>query len=404
MIPKLAYQNIWRNKRRTLITAASILFAVFFAVVMKSIQVGAWGYMVDQVVNYYFGYGQIHTEGYWEEQNIDKAFSLEEDWDRYINPKKGIEDLVPRLESFALAAREENSKGTLLIGVDPAREDGLTHLARRVTKGKYFNGQQGLLVAEGLAEYLEVGVGDTMVLISQGYHGVNAAGKYPVTGLVSFGSPELNSQMAFMTLEEAQEFYGAPGMATSLVLKTNNPDNIKMIVNRLRRQVDTEKYEVLDYEELMPELIEARELDKAGGTIIILILYAIIGFGIFGTLLMMLKEREYEFGILKAIGMRTGQINSMVWLETIFLGLLGCAAGMVVALPVVYYLTVNPIRFTGEIAQAYEKFGVEAVLPATIDPVVFGMQALVIFIMITAMAFYPMWKISQLKPVEAMRG
>jgi ABC-type lipoprotein release transport system permease subunit len=356
------------------------------------------------VVNYYFGYGQVHVQGYWEEQHIDKAFAVDAGWEQYIDPKRGIEDLVPRLESFALAAKGESSKGTLLVGVDPFKEDDLTHLAKRVTAGHYFNGEQGLLVAEGLAEYLKVGVGDTMVLISQGYHGVNAAGKYPVTGLVSFGPPELNSQVAFLTLAEAQEFYGAPGMATSLVLKTNNPDNIRAVVNRLRRQLDPEVYEVLDYEELMPELIEAKELDEAGGTIIILVLYAIIGFGIFGTLLMMLKEREYEFGILKAIGMHTGEINRMVWLETVFLGLIGCLAGMAAALPVVWYLTVNPITFTGEMAEAYEKFGVEAVLPATIDPLVFGTQAVVIFAMISLMAFYPMWKIRQLKPVEAMRG
>jgi ABC-type lipoprotein release transport system permease subunit len=403
LILKLSYKNIWRNKRRTLITAASILFAVFFAVLMKSIQVGAWGYMVDQVVNYYFGYGQIHTAGYWDEQNIDKAFALDGNWQQYIDPKKGIEDLVPRLESFALAAKGESSKGTLLIGVDPAKEDLLTHLSTRVTKGKYFNGEKGLLVAEGLAEYLKVETGDTMVLISQGYHGVNAAGKYAITGLVSFGSPELNNQMVFLTLPEAQEFYGAPGLATSLVIKTNHPDNIKMTVNRLRKQLDAEAFEVLDYEELMPELIEAKKLDEAGGDIIILILYAIIGFGIFGTMLMMLKEREYEFGILKAIGMKPGQINWMVWLETVFLGFLGCLSGMLLALPIVYYLTINPIRFSGEMAQAYEKFGVEPVLPATVDSMVFLTQALIIFIMITIMGLYPMWKIIKMKPVEAMR-
>jgi len=176
-----------------------------------------------------------------------------------------------------------------------------------------------------------------------------------------------------------------------------------MTVNRLRKQLDAEAFEVLDYEELMPELIEAKKLDEAGGDIIILILYAIIGFGIFGTMLMMLKEREYEFGILKAIGMKPGQINWMVWLETVFLGFLGCLSGMLLALPIVYYLTINPIRFSGEMAQAYEKFGVEPVLPATVDSMVFLTQALIIFIMITIMGLYPMWKIIKMKPVEAMR-
>lgn len=387
-----------------MITAASIMFAVFFAVVMKSIQVGAWGYMVDQVVNYYYGYGQIHTNGYWDEQTLDKAFLVDDRWNEQINPNKGVDGLVPRLESFALAANGDHSKGTLLIGVDPEKEESLTGLSSRVTKGKYFNGREGLLVAEGLAEYLKVDVGDTMVLISQGYHGVNAAGKYPVQGLVSFGSPELNGQMAFLTLSAAQEFYGAQDLATSLVIQTSNPDNIKQTVNRLKKQLNQEEYEVMDYQELMPELLEAKSLDDAGGAIVIGILYAIIGFGIFGTMLMMIKEREYEFGILKAIGMKSAQINMMLWLETIFLGIIGCLAGIAVSLPLVYYLMVKPIRFTGEMAAAYEKFGVEAVLPATIDINIFLQQAFIVFIMITVMAFYPMLKIANLKPVEAMRG
>jgi ABC-type lipoprotein release transport system permease subunit len=288
--------------------------------------------------------------------------------------------------------------------VDPEKENQLSNLENRVIAGNYFGDGKGVLIAEGLSEYLRLGLGDTIIFISQGYHGANAAGKYSVSGIVSFGSPELNDQLAFMPLKEAQWFYAAEGLITSLVVKPVDPDIIKKTVAGISAKLPGDTYEVMDYEELIPDLIQAKELDIAGGLVIIIILYAIIAFGIFGTMLMMVKEREFEFGILKAIGMHARQINWMLWMETAFLGILGCLGGALLALPLVYYLTVNPITFSGEMAEAYEKFGVAAELPATVDPMIFLNQAIVVILMVTIMALYPMFKIRKLKSVEAMRA
>ena len=119
---------------------------------------------------------------------------------------------------------------------------------------------------------------------------------------------------------------------------------------------------------------------------------------------MMLKEREYEFGILKAIGMRTSQLNAMLWMETIFLGMIGCIAGVIVSLPLVYYFYTQPIELSGKMAEAYERFGVQALLPASTDISIFINQAVIILFMITVLSIYPMFKIAKLKPVKAMRG
>ncbi len=200
--------------------------------------------MVDQVVNYYFGYAQIHSNGYWKEKTLDKSFIYDDQLKALITEENGIADLVPRIESFALASYGEGSKGTLMIGVDPEKEAGLTHLQDRVTKGSYFETSKSLLVAEGLADYLEIGVGDTLVLVSQGYHGVNAAGKYPISGLVSFGSPELNGQMVFMSLAEADEFYGTEGHITNLIVKPIDAEELPQIVRKLNKHLDKEQFEI----------------------------------------------------------------------------------------------------------------------------------------------------------------
>ncbi len=402
-ILKLAMRNIWRNKRRTLITAASILFAVFFAIAISSIQEGTWNHMINSVVSYHYGYVQIHQQGYWDDKTIDNSFDP-----RQVAPlvdEENVEALVPRIESFALASHDHYTKGALIIGIDPSTERNLTYVDTRVSAGDFLrDGDDGAMIAEGLADYLNIGLGDTLVLISQGYHGINAAGKFPIRGLVHFGTPELNKQLIYIELKRAQWFYGCDDLVTALVVDVRDQEGVPRLVRRLKSTLDTDQYEVMDYKEMMPDLIQAKEVDTAGAQIILMILYFIIGFGIFGTILMMLKERQFEFGILKAIGMRTSKLNLMLWLETIFLGIIGCLAGMIVSFPIVYYFYKNPIVLTGDMATAYEKFGVEALLPAALDPGIFITQAIVIFLMITVLSIYPMFKLARLKPVEAMRA
>lgn len=400
----MAWRNIWRNKRRTLITAASILFAVLFASLMESMQKGIWNNMIRNVVNYYFGYAQVHSKGYWGDQSIDKAFSLTDSIRRLQSEVPEISNLLPRIESFALASSGNTTTGAMVVGVDPVAENAMTNLSGRLVKGTYFSsGERAALIGEDLADHLNLKVGDTLLLISQGYHGVNSAGKYPVKGLAHFPTPELNRQMVYLPLGEAQWFYGAEGMITSLALRIEDQDDIQPAVRALRERLDGETYEVMDWKELIPDLLQAKRFDSAGNIIVYFILYLVIAFGIFGTILMMTKEREYEFGILLAIGMRRRQLAWTIWIETVFLGLVGALAGIALSIPVVGYFHVHPIRFTGNYAGTMEKFGFEPVFPAELDPRIFLTQALVVFLVTGVLAAFPWLKIRRLDPARAMR-
>lgn len=404
MLTKLAWRNIWRNKRRTWITIASILFAVLFGSFMESLQEGAWGNMISNVVNYYMGYGQIHQKGYWEEQVIEKAFALPPDKVDAIESIDEIGGVIPRLESFGLVSAANITRGALVVGVDPEAEQSITQLADRVSAGEYLeDDEQAVLVAEGLADILKLGVQDTLVIISQGYHGVNAAGKYLIKGLVNFGSPELNKQMVYLPLKTAQDFYGADGLLTSIALKIDDQDDIDKGLAAIGEVLDTTAYEIMKWDALLPDLVQARSLDSAGNYIVYFILYSIIAFGIFGTILMMTKEREYEFGVLIGIGMRRFALSSVVWMEIIMLGMLGALLGIVASTPVIWYFNRNPLRFSGNYANTLEKFGFEPIFPAAFDLSIFVAQAAIVFVITAMLAIYPWLKIRRLEPVKAMR-
>ncbi|MDH5382828.1 MAG: FtsX-like permease family protein, partial [Cyclobacteriaceae bacterium] len=134
------------------------------------------------------------------------------------------------------------------------------------------------------------------------------------------------------------------------------------------------------------------------------ILYAVIAFGIFGTFLMMVNERKYEFGIMMAIGMKRYRLQVIVFLETIMIALTGTVVGVLLSLPIIIYFFFNPIYFTGEYAELFEKFGVEPILPFSVEPEVFTGQVEVILIITLILALYPLWAILRLKINQAIRG
>jgi len=401
----LSWRNIWRNKRRTIITLSSIGFAVFFACVMQSMQLGVYERMIDNTVRFSTGHLQIHANGYWEEKVIDKSirWNSDNELERTIVATSGVTAFAPRLESFALASYGDKTKGVLVVGINPEKEEAITKLSGKLVEGEYFGERSGVLLGIDVASFLNLGVGDTIVLISQGYHGVSAAGKYAVSGIMKFPNPMFNEQAVFMKLPEAQQFYGAEDMITSLSLLLSDSDDLNSTKVKLSRSLDTNEYEVMTWQEMMPELVQSIELDYYSGFIMIFILYAVIAFGIFGTFLMMTKERTYEFGILTAIGMKKFKIVSMVALEIVMLALLGVGSGGLLSFPIILYLYYNPIYLTGDIAEAYKNFGFEAIIPFSLDPTIYLNQGMIILFIAIVLGIYPLYAIQSLRIVKALK-
>ena len=406
MLFKLAFRNIWRNKRRTLITLCAVLFAVFLSSVLRSFQKGAWDNVFDKSINLFFGYVQVHKQGFWDDQSIDNSFERIYELEQTIHAIEGVDGIAPRLESFALASAEEITHGVAVIGIDPKSENQLTGLSEKITNGKYLTAT-GCIIAEGVADKLKIGVGDTIVLISQGYHGANAAGKYAIDGLFKYALPDLNKTLVYLPLESAQELYAADNRLTTIALNIQKSQKVPGVVQQLNSQLSSDEYEVMDYKELMPELMQARKLDEGGGFITIGILYTLIAFAIFGTIIMMTQERQYEFGVLTSIGMGRAQLFGVTFVETVMIALAGAILGILLATPVVYYMHLNPLDLSamGEDATAaFENFGMEAIVPAAFSFRVFMNQALVIFFITTLLGLFPLYKILKLNPVSAMRS
>mgnify|MGYP006266987037 CR=1 FL=1 len=397
---KLAWRNIWRSPKRTWITASSIAFAVFFACVMQSMQIGSYDRMIENSVRFYTGHLAVQHAEFWEEQVLENTIT-EEAINSLQLPDQQIEVAAPRLNSFSLASFGDKTKGALINGVDPRQEAAFSKLEDKLVEGSYLS-KGSVLIAAGLADFLKMGVGDTLVLISQGYRGINAAGKYPVAGIVRFPIAEINQSAVYMALPDAQYFFGTGPRLTGYSLLLSDASATDAVQQELAGQL-SEPWVVRDWQEMMPELLQGIELDYYGGLIMIYILYAVIGFGIFGTFLMMTRERTYEFGIMSAVGMKKSRLQIMVGLEVLMLTFLGVMIGISASLPFLIYLFFNPIQMTGESAAAFESFGYEAIIPFSLDAVIFYDQAVVILIIALVLGLYPLNYIRHLKVINALK-
>jgi ABC-type lipoprotein release transport system permease subunit len=250
---------------------------------------------------------------------------------------------------------------------------------------------------------LGIDVGDSLVLLGQGYHGITAAAEYPVRGIFHFPLPQLNNQLIYMTLPEGQNFFAAPNRLTSLSVLLDSEDALDDVMKSLKTKLAGKNLEIMRWEKMNVELVQAIKSDNAGGLIMLGILYIIIGFGVFGTVMMMTIERRKEFAVMIAVGMRKSKLVLMTAIESILIGIMAIVAGILFAYPLLYYLHENPIPLTGGLAEAMISFGVDPILPFSIDPSLFVSQALTVFIIMIVAIVYPISIIFKLNVLKAMR-
>ncbi len=403
MLIRLAWRNIWRNKKRSIITITAIVIAVFLAILMRSMQLGMYDNMIQNVVGSYSGHVQVHSNGFWEEQTIDNAFVYNDSLIQKIKKTEDVAGTTKRIQSGCLSSYGDLSKFVFVTGIEPKKEQLLTDWNKRLIDGQLLQtNSNSVNVGKGIAKYYNLKIGDTLIFIGQGYHGMQAVGAYPVSGILDMKNPNLNNTSVFMSLPKAQDFLSANNLMTHLVINKKQYSKEADIVATIKKQLNQD-YEIMSWQEMMPEIETIIQADSAGGLIMIFILYMIITFGIFGTVLMMTQERKYEFGVVISIGMRKTKLMVAMVYETIFLSAIGILLGIALSRPIVLYFYNNPLEFPTDQVEMMENQGFEAVIPfmSSYDiPITHG---LIIFFISLIICFYPILTIYKLNPIKAMK-
>ena len=406
MIFKIAWRNIYRNKKRSLITITSVFAALLLIILMRALQFGFYDKLIETVVESYAGYVEIHADGFWDNQSLDNSMQVDQQLLDDIQSVEGVENIVQRLQTFSLISVGEKTKGGVINGINLSDEQKITDWNKKMVSGSFDLGDNEIIIAKGIAEFFDISENDTLILYGQGYRGMMAAGKYPVKGVIDLKNPDLNKIGLFMTMESVRNYVSSDEISTHIIIGKEKYYDEGKIVEDLGL-ILSDDYEVMTWKETLPEIEQTITADSAGGLIMAFILYVIVVFGMFGTVLMMTEERKYEFGVLISIGMSRIRLFGIILVETIILSMVGVVLAVMVTYPISIYYNINPIDMAilmGDGAvQMIEEMGFSPMIPMSISWDIPLSHSLVIFIFSLLISIYPAIKISKLNPVKSMK-
>jgi len=272
-------------------------------------------------------------------------------------------------------------------------------------KGSYLKpDDNGVLVSDRLSRFLKVSVGDTIVLMGQGFEGYTASGLFPVRGIVKIPSPELDNKVLYMSLSLAQQLYSMQGRVTSMAINLVDTRTMTQVQEKLSKMVNPSEYVVKNWKELNPTLEQQIQGDNKSGQVFIGILYFIVFFGIFGTVIMMIAERRREFGVMVAIGMSKRNLSKILLVEMLFVGLIGTLSGMLASVPLIISGFNRPIKYTGDLAKMMEDMGFDPIMPMAWFDHYFTLQGIIILIMVLLACYVPLRNIRKMKVINALKA
>ncbi|MDX9759933.1 MAG: ABC transporter permease [Bacteroidota bacterium] len=402
MLRTLAWRNIWRNRRRSLIIMISIVVGVASAMVSDGLSIGMIRQMLENQIGSHVSHIQIHAKGFHENPVIQTSISDRSRIEKALRGTRGVRNWSRRVNTFGLVSSALGSSGGLIIGVEHEREPAVTSIRASLIEGRYLDGTpHEAVIGRRMAEKLGVGLGDKIVGMASTPNGDVGSDLFRVVGIYQTVSSEFDKMYMFADLTGTQKMLDLDHRVLEYAVTVENLEQVDQVKQQLATTLGAE-FEVLSYRDILPMLVYM--VDSYGQ--MMLVVYVVIGlamiFGIINAMLMSVFERIQEFGVLMAMGMKNSVVFRMVMTEALLLSAMGTAAGLCVGVLAVVTLGAVGIDL-GMFTEGLQSFGVGAVIYPRLT--VSSILSVIIVIPVTAMlgALYPALKATRLQPVTAIR-
>ncbi len=345
LIFKIAFRNIFRQKRRSMLTALTMVGGFTLAAVSIGWADGSYNSVIDMFTRHRLGHIQVHHTGYLDRPSIYKTIDNYRQVGRVIGQTAGVEAWTPRLFAGGLASLGDRSSGIQIIGVDPVAEARATRLDRQVTRGKYFSGSPAgeALLGRGLAEILKANLGDEVVLISQAADGSMANDLYRVQGIVDSGDDVTDRMSFYLPLDVAQSLLVLPDRVHEIAIIVTSLDEVQPVTRTLRTELDNPNLDIEPWQVFARSFYSAMQADQRGMWIMLFVIMLIVAVGVLNTVLMSVLERTREYGVLKAVGTRPRQVFRLILYEMSMLALGSVALGALLGTLINYLLSFHGI-------------------------------------------------------------
>ncbi len=403
MTIKLAWRNLFRNKRRTVIAGIAIGVGLAALIFTDALIQGMKRTMIESSTAAYLGEGQIHRQGFRLTQEVGLTIVRPEAVMAGLGKDREVEAFAPRAESFGMVTSPAEVSSVMLVGVDPAREKRLSRLADSIRQGTFFagSGERDIVIGNGLAGRLAVGLGDRVVVtVSQAGTGDLSQDMFRVSGIYRFGIEEMDEGLAFVRLDKAQKMLGIGQGVHEIALKFRSIAFASEKGNPFWTEYSTDGNEAVGWTVLLPQLEGVMRMLWVSLAFMAVILFGIVAFGIINTLFMSLYERMFEFGVLRAVGTRPSGVRRLIVCEAGALAVLSIAMGSVLGLGLTLAVSKIGIDYRG-IEFAGTTF-VDLLYPV-LDVRQFLIYPAALFLFTLLMGLYPAVVAGRMRVADALR-
>jgi putative ABC transport system permease protein len=401
----IAWRNILRNKRRSLITIFSVGFGLGAIIFLWGYIDGAHLQLKENFTGLFTGHLQIHARGFEETRALTRVVKDPTTLEEVLRKQPGIDAYTSRIRAYVFLRTPAGSLNGLVVGIDPTQEPKVTKIGLAVHRGRLMKGEETgyIVLGESMADNLKINMGGKTTIMVQGPGGSVKSRIFKVIGTVKTGVEDIDKGMALVTLEDAQALLGLGKAVTDVVVRTNNLSSLDEMKRSLEKQLTGDNLEILTWSEMAPLLQQWINFDEAFAYVFLLIVLVVIIAGMLNTILMSMLERTREFGVMLALGTKGYQLAFMMGLESFLLGLVGLAAGITLGFASIELFARLGVPVGADIKQALAAFFISDVVYPTLGWKHIFFNGLIVFCCCVLISLYPAWKVSKLRPAVAMR-
>ncbi len=413
---KIAWRNLGRNRKRTLLAIAAIALGQFTLVFVNCMMAGMYEDMLDTITGPLMGHVQIHHPDWREERAIDLAIPELGEVSQQLMALEDVESLSPRIYASALVAPGEKSaapalaEAAMIVGIDVAaetREDGIIDML----EPEQFPGKGRVVVGKVLAQRLGIVAGDSLAVIGQDADEFPTSDLFEVAAVIRSMTDIVNRLGVVMAFDDAETFLALEDHAHEIIVHGKLAREAPGLAKTISALPALLKQEVLDWREAAPQLVTMIEMKDWMDLVFVAILFVAAAAGIANTMVMSTFERTHEFGMLLAVGSRPLRIVRMVMLEAIILGLIGVAVGSVIGSALVIWTSQTGIDYAAltnargeEVELAFQGLNISYMIYPTFEwrHINFGIIAVTLTSVLAAL--WPALLAARQEPAEAMRS
>jgi len=402
MLLKLAWRNIWRNKRRSTIVVGSIIVGVIAVILMDGLTSGMLYQMLFNQISSSVSHIQIHKEGFNDNKVVQSFMPDYNKVEDVVKENSSVQSYSKKVVSFGLLSSVSSSSGVFINGIVPSEEEKVTKIKNSIVEGSYLTGnKREIVIGKDLADKLSSKLGDKVVILTNTPDGTISSDVFRIVGIYETFSSAFDKAYIYIPLGNAQQMLDIGDNIHELAIITKDYGQVDKVKEQITSQLSDE-YEVLSYKEMLPMLLLQIDLYKQSMFITDVIIGLALIFGIINVMLMAVFERIQEFGVLMSIGMKNSKLFLMIIIEALIIGIFGTVIGIIIGI-----IIEIPLSFIGIdlslFAESLKSFGAGAIIyPVLVPENLISVLIIIPFISIVG-AIYPAYKAIKLEPVSAIK-